>query len=121
MNECATCKKSFTGEPFQFHLDQSVFCSVACYPEGALDEPYAFTYTEMVELYQQCVIDAEYMESIDQRDDLANDVDLYMQQCLSEVLMDPDAFFYNGLIVKMHDLFRHLYDEVYDYFLDPEG
>ena len=34
--------------------------------------------------------------------------------------MDPDAFFYNGLIARMHDLFRHLYDQVYDYFLDPE-
>ena len=76
MHECATCKKTFTGEPFQFHLDQSVFCSVSCYPEGTLDEPYAFTYAVMVELYRQCVIDADYMETIDQRDDLANDVDL---------------------------------------------
>jgi len=120
MHECAACKKTFTGEPFQFHLDQSVFCSVECYPEGVLDEPYAFTYAEMVELYRQCVIDAEYMETIDQRDDLANDIDLYMQQCLSEAWMDPDAFFYNGLIARLHDLFSHLYDEVYDYFLDSE-
>ncbi|MBO1909912.1 hypothetical protein J4G37_34605, partial [Microvirga sp. 3-52] len=90
------------------------------YPEGVLDEPYAFTYAEMVELYRQCVVDAAYMETVEQRDDLANDVDLYMQQCLSEAWMDPDAFFYNGLIARMHDLFSHLYDEVYNYFLDPE-
>lgn len=120
MYECTNCKKRFGGEPFWFHVDESVFCSLSCYPEGTLDEPYAFAYAEMMEFYRECVDSAEYIETSEIRDALLNGINLYLQQCLSEALLDPEDFYYNGEIAKLHDLFQHLYDEVHDYFLDPE-
>ncbi|AOV07493.1 hypothetical protein [Sporosarcina ureilytica] len=121
MKTCFTCNKRFRREPFRIHSDKGSFCSIDCLPEGILDEPYAFTYANLMEQYINLTSHSGEFKDITERDEQLDKIDLLVAQCEEYVFGDEGVFFYQDELRRLYDIVETLYQSVANHFLDVEN
>lgn len=120
MNRCTHCEKKIGGEPFRWHGDESVFCSMACLPEGVLDEPHAMEYAGFLESYREHQDDSMQFETLTERVEVENELSFFLGQCGEYVFGDSEGSFYKVALAELYDLFLELHRNVNEYFLDKD-
>ena len=119
MKICVTCKEEFEWEAFGWHGGEEEFCSVACLPEGVLDEPYALNYVGLTESYQDLESQLPMKSYYDQQE-MLKEINSFIIQLEEYKFGDLEGSFYKKALRELFDKFLGLQEKVESCFLKKE-
>ena len=120
MIKCSSCKKKFTWKALGWIGGKEEFCSMACLPEGELDEPFAMHYYS---LFESCrpFEELPIITSLTHQHETLVEVDYLLTQYEEYLLGDIEGSYYKLAIRDLHGLVLKVRDNIDKYFTIKEN
>jgi len=124
MIKCSSCKKKFAWKAIGWTGGKEEFCSMACLPEGELDEPFAMHYYSLFESYRRFE-ELPIITSLTHQHETLVEVDYLLTQYEEYLLGDIEGSYYKlsirdllGLVFKVRDNIEKYFTIKENFYLD---
>lgn len=117
MKKCSSCKKKFAWKALGCAGGNGEFCSMACLPEGELDESYALDYFHLLNAFEEPPI----ITSMTHQHELLVEVDYLFIQYEEHLLGDLEGSYYKQEIRELLGLLFKVRNGIEEYFTIKEN
>lgn len=117
MYTCQHCKQKFNNVPYLCCTNGRKYCSLQCFPDSGIDDPYSSMYFNLIETIRDIDSRISGIVLLEGRIELENEVNELATSSFLETYGDNEGLFYKVQIEYLISTLDDLYDKIHDLFM----